>query len=36
MDVFADKDKYIRLKKDLIGPPPNKKNIVFIDDYNMP
>ena len=25
-----------KLKKDLIGAPINKQNIIFIDDINMP
>ena len=36
MDVFSDKDKYIKLRKDLIGPPLHKINLIFIDDINMP
>ena len=35
-DVFLDKDKFVRIKRDLLGPPPKKFNIMFIDDINMP
>ena len=35
-DVFTDKHKFIRYKRDLIGAPYTKKNLVFIDDINMP
>ena len=35
-DVFLDKDKFIKKKKDLIGAPFGKQIIIFVDDINMP
>jgi len=36
LEVFLDKDKFIKKRKDLIGAPIGKKIIIFVDDINMP
>jgi dynein heavy chain, axonemal len=36
LDLFMDKDKFIKKKRDLIGPPAGKRMVIFIDDINMP
>ena len=35
-DIFMDKEKFIQYRKDLIGPPQNKKGVIFIDDLSLP
>lgn len=36
IDIFSDKDKFIKKRRDLIGAPIGKKIILFVDDINMP
>ena len=31
-----DRDKFVKHRKDLVGPSPGKSMIYFIDDLNMP
>jgi len=35
-DIFSNKDHFFKYRKDLIGPPQDKKGLIFIDDLNMP
>jgi dynein heavy chain len=35
-DLFMDKDKFNRKKKDLLGPPAGRRMCLFVDDVNMP